>query len=125
MLINDVDIQARWRVRAKDEWIAAQGEGRPFVNPLEPKTLRWRKLRRPMTERKDGSQPGRALAIKPDATWPGMWRVKLPNGALTDMVNLTRAPARWGGLLSQNRSQSALCLLHRLPNQMSSVAVLR
>jgi hypothetical protein len=24
MLINDVDIQARWRVRAKDEWIAAQ-----------------------------------------------------------------------------------------------------
>jgi hypothetical protein len=24
MLINDVDIQARWRVRVKDEWIAAQ-----------------------------------------------------------------------------------------------------
>jgi len=42
MLINDADTQARWWMRVKDEWIAAQGEGRPFVNPLEPKTLRWR-----------------------------------------------------------------------------------
>ena len=42
MLINDVDIQARWRARVKDEWMAAQSEGRAFVNPLEPKTLRWR-----------------------------------------------------------------------------------
>jgi predicted transcriptional regulator len=31
----------RWWMRAKDEWIAAQREGRAFVNPLEPKTLRW------------------------------------------------------------------------------------
>ena len=37
MLINE----ARWWMRAKDEWIAAQREGRAFVNPLEPKTLRW------------------------------------------------------------------------------------
>jgi hypothetical protein len=29
-------------MRVKDEWIAAQGAGRAFVNPLEPKTLRWR-----------------------------------------------------------------------------------
>jgi hypothetical protein len=42
MLINDADTQARWWMRVKDEWIAAQSEGRPFVNPLEPKTLRWR-----------------------------------------------------------------------------------
>jgi hypothetical protein len=42
MLINDADTQARWWMRVKDEWIAAQGAGRAFVNPLEPKTLRWR-----------------------------------------------------------------------------------
>ena len=42
MLINDADTQARWWMRVKDEWIAAQGEGRAFVNPLQPKTLRWR-----------------------------------------------------------------------------------
>src|SRR5262249_14645115 len=42
MLINDADTQARWWMRVKDEWIAAQSEGRPFVNPLEPKTLRCR-----------------------------------------------------------------------------------
>jgi hypothetical protein len=42
MLINDADTQARWWMRVKDEWIAAQAERRAFVNPLEPKTLRWR-----------------------------------------------------------------------------------
>lgn len=42
MLINDADTQARWWMRVKDEWVAAQTEGRAFVNPLEPKTLRWR-----------------------------------------------------------------------------------
>ena len=34
----------------------------------------------------------RVLArIEPDATWPGMWRVRLPDGRLTDMVNISRA----------------------------------
>jgi phenylpropionate dioxygenase-like ring-hydroxylating dioxygenase large terminal subunit len=42
MLINDADTQARWWMRVKDEWIAAERAGRAFVNPLEPKTLRWR-----------------------------------------------------------------------------------
>jgi len=42
MLINDADTQARWWMRVKDEWLAAQAQGRPFVNPLELKTLRWR-----------------------------------------------------------------------------------
>lgn len=42
MLINDADTQARWWMRLKDEWIAAGKEGRPFVNPLKPMTLRWR-----------------------------------------------------------------------------------
>ena len=30
-------------------------------------------------------------AIEPDKTWPGMWRVRLPDGYLTEMVNLSRA----------------------------------
>jgi hypothetical protein len=35
---------------------------------------------------------GRVMAtIEPDSTWPGMWRVRMPDGHLTDMVNLTRA----------------------------------
>jgi hypothetical protein len=29
--------------------------------------------------------------IEPDLVWPGMWRVRKPDGRLTDMVNLTRA----------------------------------
>jgi hypothetical protein len=35
---------------------------------------------------------GRLLAaVEPDRTWPGMYRVRLPGGHLTDMVNLSRA----------------------------------
>jgi hypothetical protein len=35
---------------------------------------------------------GRRLAtIEPDPAWPGMWRVRMPDGRLTDMVNWTRA----------------------------------
>jgi hypothetical protein len=29
--------------------------------------------------------------IEPDGTWDGMFRVRLPSGHVTDMVNLTRA----------------------------------
>jgi hypothetical protein len=29
--------------------------------------------------------------IVPDAQWPGMYRLPLPQGSLSDMVNLTRA----------------------------------
>jgi phenylpropionate dioxygenase-like ring-hydroxylating dioxygenase large terminal subunit len=42
ILINDADTQARWWMRIKDEWLAAQAEQREFVNPLAPATLRWR-----------------------------------------------------------------------------------
>jgi hypothetical protein len=31
------------------------------------------------------------VTIKPDAKWPNMWRVHLPNGQVSDMTNLTRA----------------------------------
>jgi len=35
---------------------------------------------------------GRVVAtIMPDQKWPGMWRVRLPNGHLSDAVNLARA----------------------------------
>ena len=30
-------------------------------------------------------------AIEPDQTCPGLWRVRLPGGHLTDTVNLSRA----------------------------------
>jgi hypothetical protein len=35
---------------------------------------------------------GRRLlsAIEPDSEWPGMWRVRLPDGLLSDMANRTR-----------------------------------
>jgi hypothetical protein len=29
--------------------------------------------------------------IMPDGKWPRMWRVKYPDGTLSDMVNLSRA----------------------------------
>lgn len=42
MLIDDADTQAKWYHRLKTEWLRAQEEERPFVNPIEPQTLRWR-----------------------------------------------------------------------------------
>jgi hypothetical protein len=39
-----------------------------------------------------GPKTGPVLAtIEPDAKWPDMYRVRLPNGHLTDMVNISRA----------------------------------
>jgi hypothetical protein len=29
--------------------------------------------------------------IEPDTEWPNLWRVVLPDGHISDMVNLTRA----------------------------------
>ena len=38
------------------------------------------------------SSRGVVLAtVEPDKTWPGMWRVRLPDGHFTDMMNLSRA----------------------------------
>jgi hypothetical protein len=41
----------------------------------------------------DGGKPAseKAGVLVKDPDWPNMWRVRLPNGQLTDMVNLTRA----------------------------------
>lgn len=42
MLIDDADTQAKWYYKLKREYLASEAEGRPFVNPVEPRTLRWR-----------------------------------------------------------------------------------
>lgn len=47
----------------------------------------------------DNSRPAPervGVTLVQDSEWPNMWRVRLPNGQLTDMVNLTRAKdAAW------------------------------
>jgi phenylpropionate dioxygenase-like ring-hydroxylating dioxygenase large terminal subunit len=42
MWIDDADRQAKWYQALKREHVASRREGRPFVNPVEPATLRWR-----------------------------------------------------------------------------------
>jgi phenylpropionate dioxygenase-like ring-hydroxylating dioxygenase large terminal subunit len=39
--IDDADTQARWYQALKREWLASRREGRAFVNPVQPTTLRW------------------------------------------------------------------------------------
>ena len=41
-LIDDADTQAKWYYRLKREYRRARAEGRPFANPVEPRTLEWR-----------------------------------------------------------------------------------
>lgn len=40
--IDDADRQAKWYQQLKREWSASRAEGRTFVNPVEPVTLRWK-----------------------------------------------------------------------------------
>jgi hypothetical protein len=39
--IDDIDVQAKWYLRLKREWARSREEGRAFVNPIEPVTLKW------------------------------------------------------------------------------------
>jgi phenylpropionate dioxygenase-like ring-hydroxylating dioxygenase large terminal subunit len=41
MWIDDADRQAKWYQALKREWAASRREGRAFVNPVAPATLRW------------------------------------------------------------------------------------
>ena len=41
-LIDDADTQAKWYYRLKREYRRARADGRPFRNPIEPRTLEWR-----------------------------------------------------------------------------------
>ncbi len=40
--IDDADRQAKWYQQLKREWTASRKDGRPFENPVETATLRWR-----------------------------------------------------------------------------------
>jgi phenylpropionate dioxygenase-like ring-hydroxylating dioxygenase large terminal subunit len=40
--IDDADRQAKWYQALKREWAASRAEARPFANPIQPTTLRWR-----------------------------------------------------------------------------------
>ena len=42
MLIQDADVPAMWYHRLKKEWAEAAAAKRPFVNPVQETTLRWR-----------------------------------------------------------------------------------
>ncbi|MDE2485917.1 MAG: aromatic ring-hydroxylating dioxygenase subunit alpha [Alphaproteobacteria bacterium] len=42
MWIDDADKQAKWYHQLKREWEASRREGRPFRNPVQAATLRWR-----------------------------------------------------------------------------------
>ena len=42
LLIGDADQQAKWYHRLKNEYRRALAEGRPFVNPVKDRVLRWR-----------------------------------------------------------------------------------
>ncbi|MES1199545.1 MAG: aromatic ring-hydroxylating dioxygenase subunit alpha, partial [Pseudomonadota bacterium] len=39
--IDDIDVQAKWYLKLKKEWIASRTDKREFANPIEPTTLRW------------------------------------------------------------------------------------
>jgi len=40
--IDDADRQAKWYQQLKREWARSRAEARPFVNPIQPTTLRWK-----------------------------------------------------------------------------------
>ena len=42
MLIQDSDVPAMWYHRLKKAWASSVETGTPFVNPVQPRTLRWR-----------------------------------------------------------------------------------
>ncbi len=39
--IDDIDVQAKWYLKLKREWLKSREEGREFANPIEPTTLQW------------------------------------------------------------------------------------
>jgi phenylpropionate dioxygenase-like ring-hydroxylating dioxygenase large terminal subunit len=42
LLIQDSDVPAMWYHRLKKAWAESKKTGAPFVNPVQPRTLRWR-----------------------------------------------------------------------------------
>jgi phenylpropionate dioxygenase-like ring-hydroxylating dioxygenase large terminal subunit len=39
--IDDIDVQAKWYLKLKREWVRHREENRAFTNPIEPVTLKW------------------------------------------------------------------------------------
>jgi hypothetical protein len=39
--IDDIDVQAKWYLKLKREWVKSREESRAFSNPIEATTLRW------------------------------------------------------------------------------------
>lgn len=39
--IDDIDVQAKWYLKLKREWVKSREENRDFTNPIEATTLRW------------------------------------------------------------------------------------
>jgi hypothetical protein len=64
---------------------ASQNGSRVHSARPEPKNVSAATKHLSVTQRHD------AFASIPDARWPGMYRIRRPDGTLTDMVNLTRA----------------------------------
>ena len=42
MWIDDIDVQAKWYQTLKRAWSSSRTEEKPFENPIQPRTLRWR-----------------------------------------------------------------------------------
>jgi hypothetical protein len=51
---------------------------------------RWRKGAHSFTLHRGGRGPALAM-VEPDALYPGMWRVRMPDGRYSNMVNLAQA----------------------------------
>jgi hypothetical protein len=80
------DCNANKRARTPPEQALASQNGSEAQSARsEPKNTSAATKRLSVTQRHD------ALAIIPDARWPGMHRVRRPDGSLSDMVNFTRA----------------------------------
>jgi hypothetical protein len=45
----------------------------------------------PPADTPDEKKAAARYTLVPDERWPGMWRIRRPDGSLTDMVNLARA----------------------------------
>jgi len=41
LMIDDIDVQAKWYIKLKREWAKSREEQRDFINPIEPVTLKW------------------------------------------------------------------------------------
>jgi hypothetical protein len=85
---NNVPASARRRRPAKrrlpllSACVTSAPERLPLTWPEISQRVQW-----PATPKKRSLPP----EIFPDGKWPGMYRLRLPNGRLSDLVNLTRA----------------------------------